>query len=312
MPGNDRNSSYRAPSKNGSKDASAPARRGFLDTFLAPRTPSTSSMPRIPASLLRGLVTVLGSPALLIAVPVYVLVEWLVAVALGFQGPFAVFTNALAIPPSGTAFDGSLATGIFGQQTGLIMLLVFVLLRAVVLGIVIAVTVELLDKGHISAEALRTGIRIVPTTLAVGIICMAVLTLSSLLLGSVGGIGLLLYIAALVASLYLFVFAPIVAAAEHRGMPDSLRRSIRAARMPGAGNLTLAAIYVILSLALLLAPGRPGNLIGVNPTPGAWAFVIAVNLFHLVFLAAFAFRYLSVADEVPDAPEPRPRTRRGR
>jgi hypothetical protein len=72
--------------------------------------------------------------------------------------------------------------------------------------------------------------------------------------------------------------------------------------MPGAGNLTLATLYVIPAVALIVAPGKPGNLIGVNPTPGAWAFVILVNLLQLALLATFAFRYLSVAHEVPDAP----------
>ena len=47
----------------------------------------------------------------------------------------------------------------------------------------------------------------------------------------------------------------------------------------------------------------------VNPTVGAWVFVILANLMHLTFMATFAFRYLSISDGVPDAPElrgPRP------
>jgi hypothetical protein len=41
---------------------------------------------------------------------------------------------------------------------------------------------------------------------------------------------------------------------------------------------------------------------GVNPTIGAWLFVLVINLLHVVLLAAFAFRYLSVAHEVPEPP----------
>jgi len=85
-------------------------------------------------------------------------------------------------------------------------------------------------------------------------------------------------------------------------MPDSLARAIRAARLPGAGNLTLASLYVVASVAVIVAPGKPGNLISVNPAVGAWAFTLLVNLLHLALLAAFAFRYLSVAHEVPEAP----------
>jgi len=85
-------------------------------------------------------------------------------------------------------------------------------------------------------------------------------------------------------------------------MPDSMSRSVRAARMPGSSNLTLAVLYVIPAVAVVVAPGKPGSLIGVNPTPGAWALAIVVNLLHVAMLATFAFRYLSVAAEVPDAP----------
>ena len=88
-------------------------------------------------------------------------------------------------------------------------------------------------------------------------------------------------------------------------MPDALTRSVRAARIPGVGNLALAALYVVPSIALIVLPGKPGNLFGVNPTIGAWLFVLALNLLHLALLATFAFRYLSVAHEVPES-APRP------
>ena len=140
---------------------------------------------------------------------------------------------------------------------------------------------------------------------------MALITFSSILLAFLGsGIGFLLQIATLVITVYLFVFAPIMAAAEGRSMPESLSRSIRAARMPGAGNLTIASLYTILSVVVLLVTGRPDHL-GVNPTAGEWVFVLIANLCQVVFLATFAFRYLSVTDEVPAAPEPKRRGARG-
>ena len=89
----------------------------------------------------------------------------------------------------------------------------------------------------------------------------------------------------------------------------SLTRSMRAARMPGVGNLGMAALYVVPAIAVIVAPGKPGNTMGVNPSVGAWVLVLIVNLLHAAMLAAFAFRYLAVADEVP---EPAPRERAGR
>ena len=117
------------------------------------------------------------------------------------------------------------------------------------------------------------------------------------------GFGLLILLASLVVGLYLFVFAPVIAVDEGRTMPEALGRSIRAARMPGAGNLMLAALYVV-PFAVIVAPGEPGSLMGVNPTIGAWVFVLGLP--HVVLLAAFAFRYLSPTR----CPKPRPGARR--
>ena len=305
---------YRAPSGNGAAAAEgAPRRRGLLDGLFAPRAVGVSSMPKIPASLWRGTVAVLSTPAIVVAVPLIVLMEWAAAVALGFQGPFSVFASALALPPIGTGFDGGLATSLYGAQTGLFLLLGFVALRAVIMSLLTAVIVQVLDEDRVTPDVIRRGLRIIPTSLAVGIIDMFLLTLSSILVQILGGgIGLLLQIGALVAGLYLFVFAPIMAVAEGRSMPESLARGIRAARMPGSGNLALAAIYVIPAIAITVVPGLPGKLIGVNPTVGAWLYVIVVNLIQLIFLATFAFRYLSVTDEVPEPPEPRQRRERRR
>jgi len=304
--------SYRAPRSNGSSADVAPRRRGLLGNFLAPRPRVESSMPKIPTSLWRGFIAVVSSPVLVLSVPLILLVEWAAAVALGFQGPFSVMASALALPPVGTVFDGGLATSLFGAQAGLVMLVAFVVLRAVILGFLTAAAVQKLDEDHVSAAALKRGVRIIPTTLAVGITDMFILTISSILVQILGGaIGLLIQIAALIFALYLLVFAPVIAASEHRGMPESLGRSIRAGRMPGAGNLAFAAIYVIPAIVVSVIPGLPGKLVGVNPSVGSWAFAIVVNLIQVVFLTTFAFRYLSIADEVPEAPaRERPARRR--
>jgi hypothetical protein len=100
----------------------------------------------------------------------------------------------------------------------------------------------------------------------------------------------------------LFAFAPIISITEHRRLMDCLGRSVRAARLPGSGNLTFAAIYAVPVYATFLAPGVPGILLGVNPSAGAWAFVVLMNLLHVAIVGAWVFRYLAIADEVPEAP----------
>jgi hypothetical protein len=264
-------------------------------------------MPRIRTALARGVVTVIGAPALLICVIVFPLLVWAVLIAAGYQGPFAPLANLLALPPIGTSLDATLATSVFGLEGGLIGILAFLAVRAVVLAVATSAVVTVLDAGGLAGWGPRRAIRALPVTFSVCIIGVGILTLSSFagqLLGP--GFGILLQVGALVLGEYLFVFAPVIAVDEARSMPDCLTRSVRAARMPGAGNLTLAALYVVPSIAVIVSPGKPGNVIGVNPTIGAWVFVLALNLLHVGLTAAFAFRYLSIAAEVPDAPARRP------
>ncbi len=241
--------------KPGSKPAAAseaPARRGFLDSILAPRTAGSSSMPRIRTSVARGITVVAGTPALAVGAAVIVIVEWLGALALGYEGPFALFVTALALPPVGTSFDATLSTSLFGLQGGFFAILGFVALasrdpsgarrdRRRGAAIHAARTVDLDPRPAHPSLAL-----------AVGMAGVGLLTLASLL-GPVLGpaFGLLIQLAALVGGIYLLSFAPVIAADEGRSLADSMGRSVRAARMPGAGNLTLAAIYVFLSFALL-------------------------------------------------------------
>ncbi|MGZ8651360.1 MAG: hypothetical protein ACXWX5_04190 [Actinomycetota bacterium] len=305
-----RPSGYRDP-----RPAATPARkRGILDSLFAPRVPGSTSMPRVRTAITRGVITVLGSPTLVVAPVLYLLLVWLVLVAAGYQGPFAPLANLLALPPIGTSLDASLATSLFGLQGGLFGIIVFLAARAIALSLLTAAVVEALEDGRVTRAGMRRGLRALPVTFAICIIGVGILTLSSFfgpLLGP--GFGILLQVGALVVGLYLFTFAPIIAVDEGRTMPESLGRSIRAARLPGAGNLMLAALYVVPSIAVIVAPGKPGNLIGVNPTIGAWVFALLINLLHVALLATFAFRYLSVAHEVPEPPErPPASTVRGR
>ncbi len=291
-------SGYRDP-----KPAAPAPKRGILDSVFAPRVPGATSMPRVRTALTRGVVTVLGSPALVIAPILYVLVVWLVLIAAGYQGPFAPLANLLALPPIGTSLDATLATNLFGLQGGLFGIIIFLVARAIALALLTAAVVEALEDGVVTRACLRRGLRVLPVTFAICIIGVGILTVSSFfgpLLGP--GFGILLQVGALVIGLYLFVFAPVIAVDEGRAMPDSLARSIRAARIPGTGNLTLAALYVVPSIAVIVAPGEPGSLMGVNPSIAAWVFVLVIDLLHVILLATFAFRYLSVAHEVPEVP----------
>ncbi|MGZ8630965.1 MAG: hypothetical protein ACXWZF_08375 [Actinomycetota bacterium] len=304
-----RDSGSRAPQRS----APLPAqRRGLLDSILAPRAGGSSSMPSIRSSLARGVVTMAGTPALAIAAVVLVSLEWLGALAIGYEGPFALFVNALALPPVGTSFDASLSTALFGLQGGFFAILGFVAWRAVVQAALVAMIVDVLRTGSTGRWSFLRAVGALPATLAVNVAGVGLLTLASLLGPLLGpAFGLLIQMGALVGGVYVLSFAPVIAVDDRRRLSDVMGRSVRAGRMPGSGNLTLAAIYVVASIALLVVPGKPGSELGVNPSAGGWALVLVANLLHVVMQATVAFRYLSVADEVPDA-APRRQPGRGR
>jgi hypothetical protein len=308
--------SYRAPSRQ------QPERSGgFLDRF-APRAPVSTAMPRIRTSFTRGVTVVLATPQLVVGVPVVVLAAWLGLIAAGFQGPFAFLASMFAVPPISTELDVTLAPSVLVQPGGtgvgaalapLSGIAAFIVLSAALQAIVTTVAVERLRTGGVTSWAARRAIHVLPVTIGVGVANLGALIAARFgqFLGA--GLGLLLAIGILVAGLYLFAFAPAIAADEDHPLPFTMAKSVRAARMPGSNNLLLATIVVVPSLALFLATGfaaLPGSTIDVNPSVGAWVTVILINLIHMAVVAMFAFRYLSVAHVVPDAPATAARSRR--
>jgi hypothetical protein len=277
-------------------------------------------MPRIRTSFARGLTVIAATPLLVVAVPVIVLVEWIVLVALGFQGPFALLGSTFAVPPISTFLDISLASVVFSQvgRSGIaaafspfIAIAVFLAISAALHAIVTTAAVERLRTGTVTSWAARRALRVLPITIGVGVANLGVFIAAQfgqLLLGA--GIGWLIAVGILMAGVYLLAFAPAIAADEDLPFSVTMLKAVRAARMPGSNNLLLAALYVVPSIAFFSATGLgalPGSTIDVNPSVGAWITAILINLLHMAVVATFAFRYLAVAGVVPDAAPARPR-----
>jgi len=259
-------------------------------------------MPSIRASAARGLAVVAGTPVIAVGAVALVVLEWFAALALGYEGPFALFVNVMGLAPIGTSFDATISTALFGLQGGFFAILGFVAFRAMVQALLVAAIVEVVRSAPLGRWTLIRALRTLPAALAVNIAGIGLLTLASLLGPLLGpAFGLLIQMAALVGGVYVLSFAPVIAADEGRRLSDAMGQSVRAARMPGADNLTPAAIYVVASIAILVVPGKPGSDLGVNPTVAAWVMVLIANLLHVVMQSMVVFRYLSVADEVPDA-----------
>lgn len=286
-----------------------PVRRGLFGGGAAP---PMDSMPRIRVAFGRGLVATWSSPLIVGSTLAWLLVEWLVLVALGYPGPVAYLAHISAVPPLSTNTDLSLAIGIFGSR-GLALVFVVASVHAMWLAIVTGLAIDAIETGTPTRWGAVRGLRAFPVTFALHVIGIAALFASQLLLALGGGsLGLLLVVAILVLAVWALAFAPVIAIAEQRRLVDCLGRALRAARMPGSGNLTFAALYVIPVFATLILIPVPGSLLDVSPPYTAWIFLVTMNLLHIAVLGALAMRYLSIASEVPDAPPRRTPAREAR
>jgi hypothetical protein len=186
-----------------------------------------------------------------------------------------------------------------------------IVLRAAIHATFTGLIVDQLEGGASSHWSLVRGLRAFPTTLIVAVGGFMLLTLGVALAPILGALSLFVLVGALVLGIYLFSFAPAVALMQDLRALAALSVSMRAARMPGANNLVFAVMYALPSIVLLFIP-KPGSLLGVNPSVGAWLVVLVSSIAHLAFQAAFAYRYLAIADEVPEAPERPQRTAKRR
>jgi hypothetical protein len=273
------------------------------------------SMPRARTAFTRGLAATWSSPVVVGATLAWVLLEWLSIVALGYPGPFAAIAYLSAPVPHSTLTDLVVTVGVLGARRGLLLVFAGGAIHALWFALLTGMTVEAIESGRATRWGAIRGLRAFPVSLALHFLGIPILFLAQIATQLGGGFGLLLQVAILTAVVWAFAAAPVIAVAEGRRMSDALGRSVRAARLPGSGNLTFAAIYTLpvyaTSFALLVG-AVPGAELGVNPPPSAWLYVLGMNLLHAAVLAAFAMRYLAVAAEVPEAPPRRTPAREAR
>jgi hypothetical protein len=116
------------------------------------------------------------------------------------------------------------------------------------------------------------------------------------------GLGFLGFVAALVAGLFFLGFAPTAAIRQGRGITETLRRSGRAAMLPGSRQLLFCTLYFFVALPVVVGFAPGGSDITANPTLGTWIFALAVNVLHLGFMAALSYRWIVAEPSVPDQP----------
>src|SRR3990172_1668980 len=83
---------------------------------------------------------------------------------------------------------------------------------------------------------------------------------------------------------------------------ESLRRSRRAAMLPGSRHLLFCVLYFFIALPVVVGFAPGGSDITANPTLATWIFVLAVNVLHLGFMAALSYRWIVAEPSVPQKP----------
>lgn len=271
-----------------------------------------SLQPPVAVSFARGISAVGRSPLLLVITFLAVLGLWL-----GFSG-YGVVTSAapqamvllISLPPIHTLLDIEfLARGrtvAAGQVVAFSVGLVLV--RAVLMSVWASV---ILDSFRTPTEpveirsSLRRAVRsLVPMTgIELGFLMLATVAIF-LVTGFLGTLGV---IAALVAGLYFFSYAPVIAVAEGVGTVRAAQLSMKAARVPGPQHMLLISSY--LALTLFVAVVTPGSRVAAaTPSVAVWAFALFVGFLHVGVLGAFVYRWLLIRDHaLAAAAEPRGR-----
>ncbi|HZA60198.1 MAG TPA: hypothetical protein VE754_00775 [Actinomycetota bacterium] len=288
-------------------DAPEPPRRRGLFGGQAGESP----YPPIGVSLARGFRAVGGSPILL-AVP-FVLLAALWGIFAGFDTdiPPQGLVLLTGLPPVSVRLDIFVVTGITESAVWTtVFVLALATIRAAVLGAVaLAIVARLRDESP--RDALRRLPRVTGVLFLVLSLEFAMVVAIPLLLQTLAGPALaeLGFIAALVLGLHYLGMALVIPAAETDAAANVLRRSFRAARLPGPRHLLLVVAYFsFVFWSASIAPG--GALAPATPSVAVWAFALLASFIHFGVLGALAYRWLAVRDQVPRPERTEPRRAR--
>jgi hypothetical protein len=284
------------------KKSDGSQRVGWLSRPPDPRWPS------IPRSLGRGFLAVGSSPLMLAISFLFVFLAWVGLVGLGFEGPSGRLVTLAALPPVGSYFDWLIGLTVFGYGLpGLLAITGFLLVRSLLVAVMTGLVVQSLEGGASGLEGVVRGLRAYPVALAAGFLSLSMLMAGTVLLPVLGGeLAFLGSVLILIAALFSLVFAPVAAVREQHGIVETLRRSGRAAMMPGSRHGIMSTLYILVAFPLLVLFAPSGNELTVNPGLMEWIYGLLATFVHLGFLAAFAYRWMAIESEVPDRPVKRP------
>lgn len=302
----------RRRNRSSARGATKTAEPEVLDSEEAPPEQSTpplmaqSPFPTLGLSLAHGLRLVGSSPPILAVAFLSLLATWGVFVAFGADPDPRGLAVLLPVPPAQVLGDAGVAIP-RGDATWSTIAGVgsFAAVRALTYGLLCLLIVGALRGG---AASVSGAVRALPRLALVfaglylahfGLVLAGAQMLELL----VPGVGRLVAIAA---GLHFLGFSTVIAAAEGHAPGQAVRRGVRAARLPGTRHLTLVmAYYLLLVYSAAIAPFP---ILGPS-TPGiaAWSYALVFTFVHVSVLAAIAYRWLLVRDQVPAVAPPRKR-----
>jgi hypothetical protein len=230
--------------------------------------PSAAPAPPLAESAARGLRAVGSSPLILGTAFASLLATWGAFVALGVEPGARVLAVLMSLSP-GHVFSDVPVAAAAGDATGALLGVIGLgVVRSTTFGLLTLLVVDAVRSGR---PDLRAAVRRLPrvgaSLFALYVVeVAAVVVLLQALVGFLGPFGIL----AVIGALYFLIFAPVIVAAEGASTREALRRSVRAARLPGTRHIALVMVY---------------------------------------FLGALAFRWLRLRDAVPAQPAPSRRPR---
>jgi hypothetical protein len=261
--------------------------------------------PPLLRSLARGLAVVGNSPVLLATTFLGVLAVWGIYASAGLirvTSP-GVMAHLMAIPPVHAAFDANffgVGTVVFSPATTLTLTAGLLLLRSSLVAFCISLVLEHLEgDAHGSralvASAARRALGSLRIVLAVEAAFLVIMLGLPILLGPF--IGPLAIAITFVAPAFFLVLAPVIAVRESPGLRQSLRLSVRAARLRGPQHVILVFTYVMATLALFITTQGTAAT-PVTATVLVWAYALFINFVHSAVLATVVYRWLAVRDVV--------------
>jgi hypothetical protein len=266
-----------------------------------------SPYPPLRTTLLRAVRALAASPAIRLLALGFVPLFWLGLVAAGLEVFPRTFVEALALPPISSFYsDWLIPASIYGQSVVLLVAtIVATVVRALVWSVLVGMILEALEFGTVTWVGVLQGLRAFRSILAIMLASVLAIILSIQVLPIVlGSIGILAFTFVLAGGIYLLPFAPAAAVRGQLRPGEAMRRSARAARLPGSRHVVLTILYFFVVLLLVaFVPG--GAIVTANPPLAEWLWVLGGTVVQMVALAAFCERWLAVEDQVPTAPPPR-------